>query len=203
MLIVSLIFTLITYAVTAVICLFIVLLLLRLALNYADVNPFNRAVLTVRSLTDPYINPVRRALLNFGIKPNIAPLITILLLILIGWFAVQLAGSILNTIAGVILSTQRTAPVALIGYLLYGLLALYSLLIFIRIIFSWGMVSYVNPIMRFLVRATDPLLIPLRRMIPPLGMFDISPIVAFIIIWLFQAAIAGTLLRGWPVQLIG
>jgi YggT family protein len=49
--------------------------------------------------------------------------------------------------------------------------------------------------MRFLVRTTEPLLGPLRRMIPPLGMFDISPLVAFFIIWLFQAAIRGTLLR--------
>ncbi len=70
------------------------------------------------------------------------------------------------------------------------------MLIFIRIIFSWGMVSYSNRIMRFLVDATEPLLGPLRRIIPPLGVMDISPIVAFLILWLFQQAIAGTLLRG-------
>jgi uncharacterized protein YggT (Ycf19 family) len=40
-------------------------------------------------------------------------------------------------------------------------------------------------------------------MIPPLGMMDISPIVAFIILWLFQAAIAGTLLRGFRLQFFG
>jgi len=53
--------------------------------------------------------------------------------------------------------------------------------------------------MRFLVNATEPLLGPLRRMVPLVGTFDISPIVAFIIVWLVQAAIAGTLLHGWPV----
>jgi YggT family protein len=50
--------------------------------------------------------------------------------------------------------------------------------------------------MRFLVKTTEPLLGPLRRIVPPLGMLDISPIVAFLILWLFQQAIAGTLLRG-------
>jgi uncharacterized protein YggT (Ycf19 family) len=35
----------------------------------------------------------------------------------------------------------------------------------------------------------------LRRIIPPLGFFDISPLVAFMLIWLFQAAIAGTLMK--------
>jgi uncharacterized protein YggT (Ycf19 family) len=52
--------------------------------------------------------------------------------------------------------------------------------------------------MRLLVNATEPMLGPLRRIVPLVGAFDISPIVAFIILWLFQAAIAGTLLKGWP-----
>jgi YggT family protein len=73
-------------------------------------------------------------------------------------------------------------------------LAIYSLMIFVRIIFSWG-VSSVNPVLLFLVRATEPVLGPFRRLIPPLGMFDISPIVALLLIQLFQQAIMGTLLR--------
>jgi YggT family protein len=77
---------------------------------------------------------------------------------------------------------------------LYGLLAVYSLLIFMRIIFSWGM-SSVNPVMRFLLRVTEPVLAPFRRLIPPLGTFDISPIVVLLLIRLFQEAIGGTLLR--------
>ncbi|MCA1556169.1 MAG: YggT family protein [Acidobacteria bacterium] len=48
----------------------IVLMVLRLLLNYADLNPFSRPVLLVRSLTDPFVNPVRRSLMNFGFSPN-------------------------------------------------------------------------------------------------------------------------------------
>jgi YggT family protein len=87
-----------------------------------------------------------------------------------------------------------------LGFILYGLISIYILLIIVRIVFSWGQVSYTNRVMRFLVNATEPLLGPLRRVIPPLGMFDISPIVAFLILWLFQSAIAGTLLRGATIQ---
>jgi len=116
----------------------------------------------------------------------------------------MLAASILNTLAGVILSVSSgraggVVALALLGYILYGMLALYGLLIMIRIIFSWGHIGPGNRVMRFLASATDPILLPLRRMIPPLAMFDISPIVAFILIWLFQGAIAMTLLRGWPI----
>jgi len=182
-------------AVVAVIVAIIVLLLVRLVVNYADLNPFSRPVLTVRNLTDPLLAPVRRALLGFGFSPNMAPLVTILIAILVGWLALELTGAIISTLAGVGNSIVERRPVRLIGHLLYGALSVYSLLIFIRIIFSWGQVGYGNRVMRFLFRATEPLLGPLRRTIPPLGFMDISPIVAFLIIWLFQAAVAGTLLR--------
>lgn len=189
--------------IVAAIVAMIVLMLARFLLNYADLNPFSRPVIIVRSMTDQFVNPVRRALAGFGINPNGAPLVVILLTILLGYFVMLLTASLLNTAAGIAVSVssgQAGGVVALLGYVLYGLLALYSLLIVIRIIFSWAQLGYGNRVMRLLMSATDPVLVPLRRMIPPLGMFDISPIVAFIIIWLFQAAIRMTLLRGWPIE---
>jgi YggT family protein len=185
--------------ITAVMAL-IVLVLLRVIANYADLNPFGWPSLTIRRLTDPFIGPIRRALIGFGVDSKYSPFVTILLAILLAWFVLQLVSTIANTVVGVLLSTESHAIVPVVGYLLYGFLALYTLLIFVRIIFSWGMVSYSNRVMRCLVNTTEPLLGPLRRLIPPLGMFDISPIVAFIIVWLFQQAIAGTLLRGWQLQ---
>jgi len=187
------------WAVIAVIVAVVLLVLLRLIANQADLNPFAWSSRTIRRLTDPLIGPVRRALMGFGVDPKYAPLVAILITILLGWFSLQLVSSIANTVAGVLLSLASHAVVPVIGYVLYGLLSFYSLLIFIRIIFSWVMVSYSNRVMRFLVNATEPMLGPLRRMVPLVGTFDISPIVAFIILWLFQAAIAGTLLHGRPV----
>jgi YggT family protein len=182
-------------AIIGVIVAAIVLMLVRLLLNYADLNPFSRPVLFVRNLTDPFVNPVRRSLLNFGFSPNMAPLVTILIVILVGWLALNLSNDVISTFYGMYLRAREGRMIALVGTLLYGFLSVYSMLILIRIIFSWGMVGTRNRVMRFLVWATDPLLVPLRRIIPPLGMFDISPLVAFLLIWLFQTAIAGTLMR--------
>jgi YggT family protein len=203
MLIISRIYLFVSWAVTLLILGTILLVLLRLLANQVDLNPFGSAAITLRRLTDPLIAPVRRALVNLGVDPKYAPLVTILIAILLGWFVLQLVANVANTLAGVVLSSQRAALGPLVGYVLYGLLALYSLLIFIRIIFSWVMVSYSNRVMRFLVNATEPLMGPLRRTVPPVGRFDISPIVAFIIIWIFQAAVAGTLLRGWQLIFVG
>jgi YggT family protein len=186
-------------AVVAVIVAVIALVLLRLIANQADLNPFSWSSRTIRRLTDPFIVPMRRALAGFGVDPKYAPLVAILTAILLGWFSLQLVASMANTIAGILTSLSRQAIVPIIGYVLYGLLSFYSLLIFLRIVFSWVMVSYSNRLMRFLVKATEPMLGPLRRMVPLVGTFDISPIVAFIIVWLVQAAIAGTLLHGWPI----
>ena len=202
MLIIERVYEYATWVVMAIIVGTIILVLLRLLANYIDINPFTWSALTIRRLTDPLITPVRRALVGFSVDPKYAPLVTILIAILLGWFGLQLLASLANTIAGVLFSLQELAIVAIIGYVLYGLLAVYTLLIFIRIVFNWAMVTHSNRLMRFLVNVTEPLLGPLRRVIPPVGMFDISPIIAFVILWLFQAAIAGTLLRGLRLQFV-
>ena len=196
-------FSFIRWGVTAIIVAAIVLIVLRSLFNYMDANPFSWSAVTLRRSTEPVLAPVRRVLIGFRLDPKVAPFIAVILIIVAGFLVVQIAGSVLNTIAGVLyaVSSRRLgAPVAIIGYLLFGFLGLYTLAIFVRIIFSWVAVSYANPLMRFLIRTTEPLLGALRRMIPPLGMFDISPIVAFFILWLCQAAVAGTLLHDWPVR---
>lgn len=199
MLIISRIYLFVSWAITLMILGIILLVILRLIANQVDLNPFGFVSITLRRLTEPLIAPIKRILINLSVDPKYAPLVTILIAILLGWFVLQLVANVANTIAGVLLSSQRAALGPLVGYVLYGMLAFYSLLIFIRIIFSWVMVSYSNRVMRFLVNTTEPLMGPLRRIVPPVGRFDISPIVAFIIIWIFQAAVAGTLLRGWQL----
>ncbi|MGH9897698.1 MAG: YggT family protein [Pyrinomonadaceae bacterium] len=190
----ELIFYVLTRIVWAVVIITILLMLFRLVMNYVDLNPFSRPARLMRNITDPLISPVRNMLINTGFEPKLAPIVAILLIILFGWFFLQLAESVLATIGGVMFSLANNRPVNLLGFILYGLLDLYALLLFIRIILSWGMSRY-NPVMSFLVRITEPLLGPLRRVIPPFGFLDLSPLVALLILWLFKAAVAGTLLR--------
>jgi YggT family protein len=159
--------------------------------------------ITLRRSTEPVLFPTRAMLMGVRLDPKFAPIVGVIMIIVAGYLVIQVVAGVLNTIAGILYaltSRQLGAPVAIIGYLLFGFLGLYTLVIFIRIIFSWIGMSYANRLMRFVVRTTEPLLGPLRRTIPPMGMFDISPIVAFLILWLCKAAVAGTLLRGWPVE---
>src|SRR5205085_2937130 len=99
-------------------------------------------------------NPVRRGLLQLGFGPNITPLVVILISIVLGWFVLQLAESILGMVLGIHRAVLAAKVIAVVGYLLYGFLDIYALLIVMRIVFSWGNVSYANRLMRFLANAT-------------------------------------------------
>jgi len=203
MFILGLIYSFIWCAATAIGAAGILLIVLRSIFIYADVNPFTWHARNVRRVTDPVINPVRRMLLAFRLDPAVAPFIVVILLILVLVLAVQFAGNLLNTVAGilyVVANRRPGGPSAIVGYLLFGFLGLYTLAIFCRIILSWVGASYGSRLMRFLIQLTEPLLGPLRRYLPTVGMFDISPIVAFLIVWVCQAIVASTMLRDWPVR---
>ncbi|HOD18522.1 MAG TPA: YggT family protein [Candidatus Cloacimonadota bacterium] len=64
---------------------------------------------------------------------------------------------------------------------LVRLLDIYSLLILIRALMSWFSVGYRNRFYLWLIRITEPVLAPLRRLIPLPGI-DISPIIAILLI---------------------
>jgi len=149
----------------------------------------------IRRWTDPLVNPVRRPLVQMGFSPNVAPLVVILVAILLGYFASQFIGTVLFTVKGLIVSAAAARPIAFVGFIIFGVLAIYSLLIFMRIVVSWGAGPH-NRLLHFLVRATEPILGPFRRVIPPLGMIDVSPIIVLLLLDLLQRAVAVTLLSG-------
>jgi YggT family protein len=199
----ALIYFFIWWAATAVGAAGIILIVLRSLFNYMEVNPFTWHARHVRRATDPVIAPVRRMLIAFRLDPVVAPFIVVVLLILVLVLVVQLADNLLNTIAGilyVIANRRAGSPMAIAGYLLFGLLGVYTIAIFARIIFSWVGAGHGNRLARFLIQVTEPLLGPLRRWVPMVGMFDISPIIAFLILWICQSVVASTMLRDWPVR---
>jgi YggT family protein len=172
----------------------IALMVVRLVADAMDLNPFAWTSRTVRRLSDGFVIPVRGGLRGFGIDAKFAPVVVILVVILLGWFVLQLVSTVASTLVGIIGSAQSGSVFRIIGFILSGLISIYILFIIVRIVFSWSGLSYTNRLMRFLIDVTEPLLGPLRRIIPPLGWLDISPLVAILILTLFQQAVAGTLL---------
>ncbi len=68
--------------------------------------------------------------------------------------------------------------------ILASLINFYSILIFIRILLTWfPNIDPDNPIVQILRQITDPVLEQARRIIPPLGMVDISSMVVLIVLY--------------------
>ena len=61
--------------------------------------------------------------------------------------------------------------------------------ILIRVILSWFPVDPYNPIVRIIFEITEPVLAPFRRVIPRIGMFDLSPLAAFLVISFLSQAL--------------
>jgi YggT family protein len=62
------------------------------------------------------------------------------------------------------------------------LLNILWLAILVRVILSWFPIDPRNPIIRVVFDITEPVLAPFRRVIPRIGMFDLSPLAALLVI---------------------
>lgn len=79
-------------------------------------------------------------------------------------------------------------------YFINIIFQVYTLMLFARILASWIPQANEYRLMHFISYYTDPYLNLFRRIIPPLGMFDISPIVAFFALNFLQNILINLLL---------
>lgn len=79
-------------------------------------------------------------------------------------------------------------------------LTAYIWIIIARAVISWVNADPNNPIVRFLVQVTEPLLFRIRRVVPVMGGFDLSPIILLLAIIFIQSFAVPTL-RGMAMAL--
>jgi YggT family protein len=66
------------------------------------------------------------------------------------------------------------------------LFTLYTFLILARVMLSWTRVSPYHPVAEWIYRFTEPLLAPIRNMLPPSGTIDWSPMIAMFVVMILQ-----------------
>ena len=87
-----------------------------------------------------------------------------------------------------------------LAYIVNMGLTIFYWMILIRALISWVSPDPFNPLVQFLYRTTDPVLDPIRERLPPMGI-DISPIIAFLIIFFLQKFLVQTLFDiGWRLK---
>lgn len=70
--------------------------------------------------------------------------------------------------------------------LISGLLTLYWYVILARVLMSWFYPDPYHPVVRAIYAVTEPILGPVRRILPPMGGFDLSPVVIFLVLMYLQ-----------------
>jgi YggT family protein len=169
--------------------LFLTLLVLRLIFNYADPNPFGtvgRFGFKVRKITERFVYPSARFLANFRVDTRLAPLVTMFIALVLTYFTSQIIGNTFFVIDGLTAGVVTGNPKMFIGFVLYGLLSVLILFIFIRFIAQWFVFAR-NTFLSFVMKVTDPIMLPVQKLIPPIGMFDLSAMIVLILISLLQS----------------
>jgi YggT family protein len=80
-----------------------------------------------------------------------------------------------------------------IAHILNSILTIYMYIVIARAVISWVNPDPYNPIVRFLVRATEPVLYRIRRVLPYMGGLDLSPIIVLFAIFFLQKFLVTTL----------
>ena len=72
------------------------------------------------------------------------------------------------------------------------ILRIYSFILLARVIMTWiPNLDMTNPIVQFLLQATEPVLKPIRQALPQSGGMDFSPLVVFLVITVVSRVLAG------------
>jgi YggT family protein len=182
------IFSLIVWSLFGV---FLGMLILRIIFNYADPNPFGkvgRFGFKVRKLTERWVYPAARFFATYGISTRWAPLLTMFIGFVLTYFLLQIVGNTFFVIDGLTAGVVTGNPKVVIGFVLYGLLSILVLFIFIRFLASWFVFTR-NTFLGFVMKVTNPIMLPVQRLIPPLGMFDISAMIILLLISFLQSIV--------------
>lgn len=86
-----------------------------------------------------------------------------------------------------------------LDFLLTTLFELYIAVILLRFLLQWARADFYNPLSQFVVKVTNPLVRPLRRIVPGLGGLDLASLVLAFLVTLVQLSLVGTHLSHYNI----
>lgn len=155
------------------------------AVRSRRLTPFGVWPRFVRRISDPVLLPLERRIIRSGGSPQDAPLWLVGIVVAGGLLLLSFI-SWLGGFAGTLTLLARSGPRAWGYFLLNGLFTILMVALFVRVISSWFGISPYRPWMRPVMLLTDWIIEPIRRILPPLGMIDFSPLVAWLLLSFLQ-----------------
>jgi len=165
---------------------FIIALLLRYLLTKAQADSFNPLSGLIIKITNPLLKPLRRKIPGYlGVDWS-----SIVALLLVQALEVTLVELIISgemlAFSGLIILT--------LAHLLKTILYIYLFIIIVQVIISWINPDAYNPITMIMHQLSEPILRPVRRIIPSAGGFNFSPLIILVIINLLMILLISPLM---------
>lgn len=161
------------FLVETLFSLYIGAVLIRLLLAWSRANFYNPLSQTLVKITNPVLVPLRRMIPAIGKLDSAAVVLALGLMIIKVLLLLGLQGS--STHLGIVVLYSMVEVLRTVVWI-------YIIAMIIQAVMSWVGNAYGNPLADILHSLTEPLLRPLRKFIPPVGMLDLSPLVAILLL---------------------
>jgi YggT family protein len=162
------------------------------AVRSRRITPFGAWPRFMRRASDPVLLPLEHRIVRSGGSPQDAPLWLVGIVIVGGLLLLSLVQWLAGFAASLEIEAQSGAR-AWGRFLVSGLFSILMVALFVRVISSWFGISPYRPWMRPVMLLTDWIIDPIRRILPPFGLMDFSPLVAWLVL---------SLLRGFVLSLM-
>lgn len=163
------------------------------AVRSRRLSPFGGWARFVRRISEPVLRPLERRILRAGGSPPDAPLWLLGIALVGGLVLISLmrwAIGFTYELGALAQASPRDWLIAAVSWVFRILM----IALLVRVIGSWFSVSPYAKWMRPFIMLTEWLLEPLRRLLPPFGPLDLSPMVAYLLLWIAQQAVVRALL---------
>jgi YggT family protein len=151
------------------------------AVRTRKISPFNAVARFCRSTVDPLIAPIERKVVRAGGTPASAPLWALAVVVVGGILLLSLLDMVrLEVVRSMIAAQDGSAGI--FHLLVSWTFSILKIALIVRVISSWLPVSPYSGWVKWSYALSEPLLAPLRRVVPNLGGLDITPILAYFLL---------------------
>ena len=163
------------------------LLVLRVIVAWAGVNPFGWVPFHLRRVTEPLVRPLRQPFSGYTMRFDLLPLVAAATILFGGLFVGYVYDTLVGILHDVFLASSYNVVTGrrMLGWLIRVAGVLYETAIFMRIILPWFGLGYGSRLVRFTFKITEPLMRPIRRLLGRylvISMFDFSAFLALILV---------------------
>lgn len=171
------------YLVQTLFSLYVIAVMLRFMLQLVKADFYNPISQFLVKITSPLVNPLRRIVPGLG-GMDLSSLLLALIVQMI-------ASALLFVLSGYGMPNPFSLLIWSAIALIWLTLNIFFFALIAMIIVSWVAAGSRHPAVLLLYQITEPVMAPLRKVLPPMGGLDFSPIVAFILIQVLKIALSG------------